>query len=286
MSLAALEWQREGCRDVREVSDPRRWLQDPTLHTVQLLTAPRLSFSLSVSSQSGKTKGGYGHSGIGYPGTFEKVDDGLCVGQSFLPFPLFYDGLIFKFIEDEPTQDLCQTTCSGVGGPGFRGYNYVIENEDIDCVCYFDDGLVPDCPRNDVGSHSGWSSKPASPASFVCAKSELGLAFGPISGASTFGTNAECYRAVNSYGGKSGKSKGSGYSGYHGKSGKGYYKSGLSFEGEGFCRDSSNKNYDAVWFILAGLDDGKDGKEPGLGLCEAKCKSPPSYNPDIEHVSY
>ena len=118
--------------------------------------------------------------------------------------------------------------------------------------------------------------------------------FGPISDdvyALTFGTKAECYRAVNSYVGKSGKTKGSGNnrkSGKgHGKSGKGYYKSGLSFVGEGFCRDSDNQNYDAVWFIFAGLlESSHDGKEPGLGLCEAKCKSPPSYNPDIEHVSY
>ena len=219
-------------------------------------------------------------------GTFEKVGNGICEGQpssspSFLPQLL--DGLIFKFIDDEPTQELCQTTCSGVGGPGFRGYNYVIENEDTDCVCYFDDGLVPDCPRNDVGSHGWSSSKPASPASFLCAKSELGFAFGPISDevyALTFGTKAECYRAVNSYVGKSGKTKGSGNnrkSGKgHGKSGKGYYKSGLSFVDEGFCRDSDSQNYDAVWFILADFSSRlMTARSPALVSARPSAKAPP-----------
>ena len=70
-----------------------------------------------------------------------------------------------------------------------------------------------------------------------------------------------------------------------GKSGKG--KSNVSFFDEGFCRSPQGENYDAVWFLLAGIvETPPEGKEPDLvGLCEAKCKSPPSLNPNIEYVS-
>ena len=225
-----------------------------------------------------------------YSETFESVGEGFCEGSEFI-VPLLYEGLIFNFETPSGSLELCKSACSGVAGPGFRGFNYVMDEALIDCVCYFDDGLVPDCPRNDFLSHSGWSSEAPSPVSFVCAKSELGIAAGPIEDAvPLFGIKTECYRSVNSYGGKSGKSKGSGYSGhsgYHGKSGKGYHESGLSLVDEGFCRDTEDNNYDAVWFVVAGLvETPHDGNAPLLGLCEAKCNSPPSYNPDIEHVSY
>ena len=238
-----------------------------------------------AGGKGGKTKGGYGYPG--YTGTYNFVGDGFCEQGSSFPFPLLYEGLIFKYetsLGGTAAFDRCESTCSRVGGPGFRGFNYIEDYEYVDCVCYFDDGHVPDCPRNIFFESASLA--------FLCAKSELGIAVGPITDVDTTfgtkGTTAKCYSAENSYWGKSGKTKGSGYSGYHGKSGKGYYKSSLSLvdDGPGFCRDSEDDNYDAVWFVLAGiLESPDDGKEL-LGLCEAKCKSPSSFNPDIEHVSH
>ncbi|EJK77745.1 hypothetical protein THAOC_00401, partial [Thalassiosira oceanica] len=154
-----------------------------------------------------------------------------------------------------------------------------------DCACHYDDGLVPDCPSSDDDSFPIRRN-------FVCAKTEEGVAVGPISGfdrsppdyIDVFG-NAKCFSAVDSYGGKSGKAKGYGHgAGAKGKSGK---SGGLSFFDEGFCRDFEGENYDAVWFFLAGIvETPPDDEEPNLlGLCEAKCKSPPSWNPNIEYFA-
>ncbi|EJK47176.1 hypothetical protein THAOC_34125 [Thalassiosira oceanica] len=233
--------------------------------------------------KSGKSKGG-----SGYTGSFEKVGDGYCLGD-FL-FPISYDGLGFEF-EGVSSVELCESTCSAIGGPGFRGYSFLEGDSEVDCVCHYDDGLVPDCPDK------SWSSTPDLWVSFICAKTESGVAVGPISDYTNtpipgvtpgFGSRAtppaQCFSAVDSYGGKSGKAKGYGHgAGARGKSGK----SGLSFFDEGFCRDSKGDNYDAVWFFLAGLvETPPDDEEPNLlGLCEAKCKSPPSWNPNIEYFA-
>ena len=71
-----------------------------------------------------------------------------------------------------------------------------------------------------------------------------------------------------------------------GKSGKGK-SSNVSLFDKGSCRNSEGDDYDYVSFLLAEIvETPPEGKKPDLvDFCEAKCKSPPSLNPNIEYVS-
>ena len=238
--------------------------------------------------------------------------------KKFSSFEVSYDALFIYFTTAaEATSAECRKVCRFFGGRGFQGYTFFKNTGNInerkaqaDCACHYDDGHAPDCPRfedlKDLRKIAG--------RSFTCTKSEAGAASGPIKGAES----STVPNKVGQFGkfrcikvkGKSAKSKGeyhpssrsgrrclisqgrsssleSGYgiAGAGGKSGKG--KNSLSFVGDGFCRDSEGENYDAVWFFLAGfVETHPEDEEPNLlGLCEAKCKSPPSLNPNIEYVS-
>ena len=130
-----------------------------------------------------------------------------------------YDALFIYFIGGStPDEDDCMYTCSGIGGPGFRGYTFFrnskrFKDSKADCACHYDDGHAPDCPSAD--DLIGFPVK----RDFDCAKSEAGTASGPIEGkvnpvtesvVKNFGP-AQCFKAVDSYGDKSGKAKGEYY---------------------------------------------------------------------------
>ena len=127
-----------------------------------------------------------------------------------------YDALFIIFQGGgEPNKQICRKTCAGFGGPGFRGYTFFDNSNDqlADCACHYDDGHAPDCPSAD--DLIGFPVK----RDFDCAKSEAGTASGPIEGkvnpvtesvVKNFGP-AQCFKAVDSYGGKSGKAKGEYY---------------------------------------------------------------------------
>ena len=130
-----------------------------------------------------------------------------------------YDALFIYFIGGStPDEDDCMYTCSGIGGPGFRGYTFFrnskrFKDSKADCACHYDDGHAPDCPSADDLIGFPVERK------FRCAKSEAGAASGPISRTVSisylfwiyvFGP-AQCFAVdsyVDPYGGKSAKSKG------------------------------------------------------------------------------
>ena len=110
------------------------------------------------------------------------------------------------FVSGPGALDGCMTNSECEGGSVPLG---LFQDKKADCACHYDDGHAPDCP----------SSMDIDGREFDCAKSEAGAASGPISGTirrppgavGEFGS-ARCYIAVDSYGGKSGKSKGEYYS--------------------------------------------------------------------------
>ena len=155
---------------------------------------------------------------VGVPGNPYTSD----VSQStsgLVPFFLIsYDALFILFQSGgKPNKQICRKTCAAFGGPGFRGYTFFDNNSDQlpDCACQYDDGHAPDCPSAD--DLIGFPVK----RDFDCAKSEAGTASGPIEGVvdpdtdsvvALFGPDGlECFKAVDSYGDKSGKAKGEYY---------------------------------------------------------------------------